>query len=122
MSDFSVSLSKWFSERPKWMQQAARQLLEQDSIDISDLAALCQQEVKGQLGKSDYIFKANTFDSDSSGTIRICALKNIEGVNALAPRKSLEFGKSNIAVIYGHNGSGKSGYVRLLKHICVTVN
>lgn len=40
------------------------------------------------------------------------------GVNKLAPTKPLNFGDSNIAVVYGDNGSGKSGYVRLLKHIC----
>lgn len=118
MSDFSAPLSKWFSERPKWLQMAAKHLLEQDSIDIPNLAVLCQQEAKGQLVRSDCTLPANAFDADSSGTIRLCSLDNIEGVNALAPRKSLEFGKSNIAVVYGHNGSGKSGYVRLLKHIC----
>jgi len=36
----------------------------------------------------------------------------------LAPKKPLEFGKGNLTVIYGSNGSGKSGYVRLLKHVC----
>ncbi|BBO69292.1 hypothetical protein DSCA_32220 [Desulfosarcina alkanivorans] len=28
------------------------------------------------------------------------------------------FGKGNITIVYGNNGSGKSGYVRLLKHVC----
>lgn len=36
----------------------------------------------------------------------------------MAPKKPLEFGKGNLTVIYGSNGSGKSGYVRLLKHVC----
>lgn len=118
MSDLSAPLVKWFSERPKWLQLAAIRLLEQHSIDISGLSIMCQLEAKGQLVNSDYTFPANAFDADSSGSIRLCSLDNIEGINALAPRKSLEFGKSNIAVVYGHNGSGKSGYVRLLKHIC----
>lgn len=39
-------------------------------------------------------------------------------MNALAPKKPLDFGRSNITIVYGNNGSGKSGYVRLLKHIC----
>ncbi|WP_206604661.1 AAA family ATPase [Kineobactrum sediminis] len=33
-------------------------------------------------------------------------------------KKPLEFGKGNITIVYGTNGSGKSGYVRLLKHVC----
>ena len=33
-------------------------------------------------------------------------------------KKPLKFGKGNITIVYGNNGSGKSGYVRLLKHVC----
>ena len=80
MSDFSAPLSKRFSERPKWLQMAAKRLLEQDSIDIQNLAVLCQQEAKGQLVRSDCTLPANAFDADFSGTIRLCSIDNIEGV------------------------------------------
>ena len=121
MTEFSESLSKWFSKQHKWLQFAAERLLEQDNItpnDILEFFILCQQEAKGQLGQPDWTFPNDAFAKDSEGTIRLCSLSNIEGVNALAPRKPLEFGKNNITVIYGLNGSGKSGYVRLLKHMC----
>ena len=121
MTESLKSLSSWFSKQPKWLQFAAKRLLEQDKIttqDISGFSALCQQEAKGQLNNSNYIFPSDAFATDSTTTIRLSSLSNIEGVNALAPRKPLEFGKSNIAIIYGLNGSGKSGYVRLLKHMC----
>ncbi len=48
----------------------------------------------------------------------MCSISDVEGVNALAPKKPLEFGNGNITIVYGNNGSGKSGYVRLLKHVC----
>jgi energy-coupling factor transporter ATP-binding protein EcfA2 len=57
-------------------------------------------------------------DPDRLTNLRLVKIGDIKGINALAPRKALEFGKSNLTVIYGHNGSGKSGYVRLLKHMC----
>lgn len=41
-------------------------------------------------------------------------LVNIEGINALAENQHLKFNK-NMTIIYGANGSGKSGYVRLFK-------
>lgn len=44
------------------------------------------------------------------------SLSNIEGVNALAENQSIELTK-NLTVIYGSNGAGKSGYVRLLKNV-----
>ncbi len=46
----------------------------------------------------------------------IDTLKNIQGVNALAENQEIEF-SSNVTVIYGANGSGKSGYTRLLKKV-----
>ncbi|KGF08835.1 hypothetical protein HMPREF1627_00585, partial [Actinomyces sp. S6-Spd3] len=46
------------------------------------------------------------------------SISGIKGVNALAPKNPLEFGSSNLTVVYGNNGSGKSGYVRILKHVC----
>jgi energy-coupling factor transporter ATP-binding protein EcfA2 len=43
-------------------------------------------------------------------------LENIEGVNALTENQVIEF-SPNLTIIYGANGSGKSGYVRLLKKV-----
>ena len=42
-------------------------------------------------------------------------LRNIEGVNALIEKQTLEFSPS-LTIIYRSNGAGKSGYVRLLKN------
>ena len=49
------------------------------------------------------------------GELRISALREIEGIENLAPKEPLLFGNGNLVVIYGHNGSGKSGYTRILK-------
>jgi recombinational DNA repair ATPase RecF len=53
----------------------------------------------------------NTFKKD----LFLSRLDNVEGVNALVSNQVLEF-HSNLTIIYGVNGSGKSGYVRLLKN------
>tara|TARA_R110002020_G_scaffold423744_1_gene632842 strand:+ start:630 stop:3191 length:2562 start_codon:yes stop_codon:yes gene_type:complete len=121
MNNTESTLTKWFSERPMWLQSAATRLLQQSELTdkaVSDLATLCQQEADGNLPKTTCSFPANAFSQAAAGTLRLCAISNIEGVNALAPKKPLEFGKGNITIVYGHNGSGKSGYVRLLKHVC----
>jgi len=121
MNEFSASLTKWVSERPQWLQIAATRLLQQSELtdkDVSELATLCQQEADGKLPKMACSFLATAFSQGAEGTLRLCSISNVEGVNALAPKKPLEFGKSNITIVYGNNGSGKSGYVRLLKHVC----
>jgi len=114
-------LSKWFSERPQWLQIAAARLLQQFELtdkDVSELASLCQQEADGKLPKTTCSFPATAFSQGTAGTLRLCSISEVEGVNALAAKKPLEFGKGNITIVYGNNGSGKSGYVRLLKHVC----
>jgi len=58
------------------------------------------------------------YNPNNSGDFKeeliIDKLKNVQGVNALAKNQTIEF-SPNVTVIYGANGSGKSGYIRLLK-------
>ncbi|MGV1097806.1 AAA family ATPase [Thiovibrio sp. JS02] len=121
MSNKMEYLSNWFSERPQWLQIAATRLLQQSELteeDISELTTLCQQEADGKLSKSTCSIPASAFSAGAAGNLRLCSISDVEGVNALSPKKPLEFGKGNITIVYGNNGSGKSGYVRLLKHVC----
>lgn len=121
MSKILTSLSKWFSERPQWLQIAAMRMLQKSELtdkDIDEIVSLCRQEANGKLPKVTNSFPASTFSQGESGALRLCSISDVKGINALAPRKPLEFGKGNITIVYGSNGSGKSGYVRLLKHVC----
>ncbi len=117
----SSSTTEWLTQRPKWLKVASKRLLESGDLSdasISDLAVLCQQESNNEFPDIDFSIPAGAFDAHDSDEIRLSSISQVCGVNKLAPRTPLDFGKSNVAVIYGHNGSGKSGYVRLLKHVC----
>jgi energy-coupling factor transporter ATP-binding protein EcfA2 len=46
--------------------------------------------------------------------IELNSLSNITGVNRLAKNQTINFAK-NITIIYGENGTGKTGYSRILK-------
>jgi energy-coupling factor transporter ATP-binding protein EcfA2 len=50
--------------------------------------------------------------------VRLKAIKDIRNVNALAETAALTFETQGLTVIYGANGSGKSGYARVLKRSC----
>jgi energy-coupling factor transporter ATP-binding protein EcfA2 len=50
----------------------------------------------------------------TSKTIELDSLSDITGVNRLAKNQTVNFAK-NITVIYGENGTGKTGYSRILK-------
>ena len=91
MSGISASLTKWFSERPQWLQIAATRLLQQSELtdkDVSELASLCQQEADGKLPKTTCSFPATAFSQGAAGTLRLCSISDVEGVNALAPKKT----------------------------------
>lgn len=49
---------------------------------------------------------------------KLLAMKNLVNVNAIAENQRLKFGPKGLTVIYGDNGSGKSGYSRVLKKAC----
>ncbi|HUT86770.1 MAG TPA: hypothetical protein VMX15_01615 [Candidatus Heimdallarchaeota archaeon] len=121
-----TGLSAWFKNRPLWVQDAARRLIQQGGIttaDLNELVALCKQEAAGNLGSSDGTspkpIPDDAFQSvHGQGPLRLKTIKDVIGINALAPRKPLEFGPQSLAIIYGVTGAGKSGYMRLLKHVC----
>ncbi len=115
------NLNSWFRQRPKWLQEAAGLLLENGHLTDEDIETLFDRCLR-EVGSLDAIaapsFPQNAFQAESVSPLRLCAISNVKGINALAPRSPLDFGSGGMAVVYGGNGSGKSGYVRILKHIC----
>lgn len=54
--------------------------------------------------------------SSDPDTLVIERLSDVSGVNALAPGQSIDF-NSNLTILFGENGCGKTGYTRVLKRI-----
>lgn len=57
-------------------------------------------------------------ETTAAESVAISKLHSLQGVNALVTGQALDFAKDGITIIYGDNGSGKSGYCRVLKHAC----
>jgi len=114
-------LNAWFKDRPRWMQEAASLLLTKGRLAEEDIVALldrCLQEADSGGPATAASFPADAFLAQSASALRLCTIGNVKGINALAPRSPLDFGLNDMAVVFGGNGSGKSGYVRILKHVC----
>ncbi|WP_024668043.1 AAA family ATPase [Pseudomonas syringae] len=113
----------WLGERSRWLQTAAKNLIETKKPptddQITELARLCIVESKKE---QDSGFSTVTPSSlalaANRPAIRIEGISEVHGLNAIKPGASLPFGPGNITVFYGQNGSGKSGYARLLKQAC----
>ncbi|OAV72128.1 hypothetical protein Barb4_00156 [Bacteroidales bacterium Barb4] len=52
----------------------------------------------------------------TSKKIELTSLSEITGVNRLAPNQTIVFSK-NLTVVFGENGTGKTGYARILKSL-----
>ena len=121
MDSWRSELVSWFKDRPRWVQEAASLILTKGCLAEEDIAALldiCLKEADSEYPATAPSFPADSFHAQSTSTLRLCTIGHVKGINALAPRRPLDFGQDNMAVVYGGNGSGKSGYVRLLKHAC----
>ena len=115
-----AALIAWASVRPQWQQDALRRLVLYDQLteqDIDDLVGIClDPELPSQPITSAHV----AAEGAGGDPIALLRIENPTGINALAVDQTLEFANEGITVIYGDNGSGKSGYVRVLKHACRT--
>ena len=113
----------WLTDRPKWLQTAASEMIEKRRMpngdEIAVLASLCTEEANCQ-GNQPFtaILPGALTAAQSRPRLHIHELTEISGVNAIKEGAKLDFSGANITVIYGPNGSGKTGYSRLLKHAC----
>ncbi len=118
-------LEKWFENRPKWLQDCARRVAQEGSLseqDFTDFLAICKDEAIGQPVSFSGLPHGSLALQESTKHIRLESINNIRGINALCSNQPLVFGKEPICIVYGLTGSGKSGYVRLLKHACGVKN
>ncbi len=54
--------------------------------------------------------------SHESEPLRLLTLSNVSGVNALSPGAKIDF-SPGLTILHGENGTGKTGYARVLKRI-----
>jgi hypothetical protein len=113
-------LVKWSADRPAWQRDALRRLIQNGALtdqDVEELAAICADPAAAcKPVDTSHIAVGST----STDPIALHAVRAPKGINALAPDQRLEFAPQGLTIIYGDNGSGKSGYVRILKHACRT--
>jgi hypothetical protein len=122
------SLETWLSGKPYWEQYVWKLNLEKESLTDEDIDQ-CYQYLSEHLKlidplpgkKSPISFKNEIMVTPEKNDIpvkkKIIEVKNFEDVNALSPDCSVKFGP-NLTLVYGSNGSGKSGVGRLLCNAC----
>jgi energy-coupling factor transporter ATP-binding protein EcfA2 len=118
-----IELETWFRGRPKWLQDAATRVITKGELvaeDYSQLVTICVSEVIDTEISYDELPHGSLNLSDTTIPLTIESISDVTGVNALSCPKPIFFGDKALSIVYGRNGSGKSGYIRLLKYICST--
>lgn len=114
--NLELEIKNWLLTQADWLQEAAVRILQKSTLsenDYQEISALIKTP-EGRL-----ITQHRNYDelivSQLKSELRLKAIKGVIGIENLAPRDPLTFGTGNLSVIYGHNGSGKSSYTRILK-------
>lgn len=115
----------WTQGLPAWQSDAVTRLLAKGKLtadDQDDLFALLKlaHGIPDPKGREPKPLTADQVPAPVKVTtsIELLAMKNLRHVNAIAENQRLPFSVAGMTVIYGDNGSGKSGYSRVLKRAC----
>jgi energy-coupling factor transporter ATP-binding protein EcfA2 len=109
-------IGRWAATRPVWQQEILQTLADGLPITEAELAAAIASLLDPpSTGPAKPLNLAIASSDDV--TVTLTALRGCKGVNALAEGQELDFATGGLTVIYGDNGSGKSGYARLIKKV-----
>ena len=113
-------LPRWANQQDSWIRTIVNDVLRNRAQsaegDIDRYVRLFQGEKK----LSDEPFEATPkieekqVDANPLESVRVDSIKTGEGINALKAGAQIDFA-SGVTVVFGENGSGKSGFVRVLK-------
>jgi energy-coupling factor transporter ATP-binding protein EcfA2 len=120
-----TDILEFTSNLPFWEQFLSEIILAGKSIKEEEYAQalkffLEDADLEAKIGerpKINIICKDQTTGYKTE--LYLTKISGVEGINALVPGQVLEIGK-NLTIIYGSNGSGKSGYIRLLNNVFIT--
>lgn len=118
----------WANALPAWQGDAVRRLLatgEQplSTQDYSEILALAKADLKLEPPQENLKPVSPVVGMFSGSPARTAAIKllsidDVRNVNIIKAGQTQPFAENEVTVVYGDNGSGKSGYSRVLKLAC----
>ena len=108
----------WSQDRPAWQREVMRRVAVGDVLSDHDYDTLADDIVKAKEAAAP-TFGLEQLPQSVPEALAVCLLRieKLQHVNALESQQPLTFAPEGLTIVYGDNGSGKSGYARLLKRI-----
>jgi ABC-type transport system involved in cytochrome c biogenesis ATPase subunit len=119
-------IEAWSAEQVDWRRDCLRRLAISNDLsaaDLDELLALVKVDAGLDVATSPpppSPFTKSHFGGVKGAPIKLKRLSNVQNVNRLMTGSSIEFCPDGLTIVYGRNGSGKSGYVRILRTACRT--
>ena len=120
-------IAQWIEDKPIWWKHTVRLALTHGELEQNNLDEI------HRIARVNHLIDPPTTESlaaqaavDFSGftheneTIELIEVSDVKGVGILAENQSLKFEGSNLFIVYGDNGAGKSSYSSILKNACLT--
>lgn len=116
-----LELLDWIKNRPSWhadalVRASAGPLGPKEILELSDKCMLESQASSPQ--KRTVTTQELSVTTSTAPPVTLTQISNTQNVNKLAANQILQFAPVGLTVIYGANGTGKSGYTRLLRQVC----
>ncbi|WP_421699073.1 AAA family ATPase [Ancylobacter sp.] len=114
----------WAKKLSSWKQDALRRLAISNDLtdtDFGELLAMVKLAAGFSLASpppAAIPFAKAHFGGGKQQPIILKGIANIENINRLVPKAALAFCPKALTIVYGRNGSGKSGFVRILRTAC----
>ena len=108
---------EWSAKRPDWQQEVLYKAARGEVVQESDYDQLIDKILNP--GTPTTPLSVSDFPQTTAlePQVRLQSVANTEHVNALVSGEQLTFEVEGLTIVYGDNGSGKSGYAKLLKDI-----
>lgn len=117
----------WINKQPDWARDALRRHAQSPGHEIgADCRLDIEQRVRFAAGfpaEAELVHIPLTKEHLTFGPIAgprslLCSLGPVTNLGRIAPDQKLSFATDGITLVYGDNGSGKSGYCRITKKVC----
>lgn len=116
----------WAAEQPDWVKDSLRRIAVAVDHSVNDADVDCiLDNVRAAAGASSTVHPMTSIDvshlGGGTGEKRRTVLGQlgpVQNIDRLAGGQKLRMAPVGITLIYGENGSGKSGYTRIAKRLC----
>lgn len=109
-------IRNWALTRPGWQQDVLVALSRGETYDgLVPIAKLADRLLQPNSSKPNTTAQNLTLGAAEPKQVVLRSVCNVKSVNALASDQTLAFAPHGLTILYGNNGSGKSGYARVIK-------